>query len=766
MGRKQSKPKHRPQNPPTSGAVADASQKGSVRDGAQRWIFRVVALVVVPVCLLLALELGLRMAGYGYSTSFFKPLRIGSKDLLVDNDEFGLRFFPRSLARIPAPVILNARKAPGTFRIFIFGESAALGDPRPNYGAGRYLEVLLRERFPDGKFEVINTAVTAINSHAVLPIARECARLEGDCWIIYMGNNEMVGPFGAATVFGRQAPPLGFVRLSLAVQETRLGQLLMALSRKLRSAGPEARAWHGMEMFLENKVPPDDPRRTTVCRNFEGNLRDMLKAGAGSGAKLLLNTVAVNLKDCPPFASVDTTNLGGPERARCEKLGADARTAAQRGNWLDAAGAYETAGRLLPLSADLHYHWAEALLHLTNAAEARRHFQAAVDLDTLPFRTDSSLNAMIRKSVALFPGISLVDAPTVLSAASTTALPGAESFYEHVHLNFDGNYRLGLAWAEKIQGLLPPAFKGQAASAWAPQEKCEELLGLTDWNRVSVVEEVIRRLQQPPLSAQSNNARRVEELESQASELRQRRAAMPPAQARKIYEEALRRSPEDHGLHENFAEFLDATGDKGQAILEWRKVCQLTPHYYFPYYSLATLLKEQEQFSEALAALEEAARLNPDSGEICLEQGVVYGRKTEWAQALRKFDRAAQLSPEDPRVPLYAGEVLHKLRRRAEAMDRYRQALRLQPNYWEAHYRLGEEFAAQGQISEAAREFEQTLQSNPNYVRARVNLAVALLKLGRGEEAGRQITEALRLEPQNKAALGLLQQMQAKGVKP
>ena len=44
--------------------------------------------------------------------------------------------------------------------------------------------------------------MTAINSHAILPIARECARRDGDLWIIYMGNNEMVGPFGAGTVFG------------------------------------------------------------------------------------------------------------------------------------------------------------------------------------------------------------------------------------------------------------------------------------------------------------------------------------------------------------------------------------------------------------------------------------------------------------------------------------------------------------------------------------------------------------------------------------
>src|ERR1019366_6362812 len=139
----------------------------------------------------------------------------------------------------------------------ILGESAAMGDPEPAYGASRYLEVLLRERFPAQKFEIVNVAITAINSHVILPIARACARQHGDLWIIYMGNNEMVGPFGAATVFGAQAPPLALVRLSLALQQTRVGQLLMALARKVRGQAATASSWGGMEMFLGNRLRPD-----------------------------------------------------------------------------------------------------------------------------------------------------------------------------------------------------------------------------------------------------------------------------------------------------------------------------------------------------------------------------------------------------------------------------------------------------------------------------------------------------------------------------
>ncbi len=765
LGQKRSKPKvgAAPQPPRPAGKPPSEDHQSSGGQ-SRRWFFRLVALVLVPLLVLGLLEAALRLGGYGYRTSFFRPLRIGQEDYLVENDQFGLRFFPPALARIPGAVVMKASKAPGTFRIFILGESAALGDPRPNYSAGRYLEVLLREKFPETKFEVINTGVTAINSHAIVPIARECARQAGDCWIIYMGNNEMVGPFGAATVFGRQAPPVWVVRLSLALQRNRLGQLLVALSRHLRTPSAEARSWHGMEMFMQNKVPPGDRRREMVYRNFEQNLRDILAAGTGCGARILLNTVAVNLKDCPPFSSAGAADLPPPQRASYEKTCAEAVAAADQGDWRQSAQSYEAAARLLPTAADLQFGWAEALLRLTNGAAALPHFQSAVDLDTLPFRTDSRLNEIIGRCVdKLPPGakVVLADTPSLLAPQSAPGIPGEEAFYEHVHLTFDGNYHLARAWAERVESMLPASLKRNAASQWLSQETCEQWLGLADWNRVSVLEEMVRRLQQPPFSAQRNNARRLEKLRASISDLRQRMAATPQSAARETYETALRRAPQDHGLHENFAEFLEATGARDEAAREWRTVCQLTPQYYFPYYSLGTLLKESGKFPEALKCLEQAASLNPGSGEICFQQGVVYGRNNQWELALRKFDEAALLSPDDPRVPLFAGEVLRKMNRRPEAVNRFREALRLNPEYWEAHYRLAEELALEGQIGQAAREFEATLRGNPSYARARVNLAVALLKLGRSEEATRQVQEALRQDPQNKEALTLLRQMQS-----
>ena len=143
---------------------------------------------------------------------------------LIENSKFPWRFLPSNLARAPQPTSLMLQKPSGTTRVFVFGESAAEGDPEPAFGMSRILEVLLEGRFPGRDFEVVNVAVTALNSHAILPVSKECADLDGDFWVLYIGHNEVMGPFGAGTVFGEKTPPISDFRTSLWLKKFRFCQ--------------------------------------------------------------------------------------------------------------------------------------------------------------------------------------------------------------------------------------------------------------------------------------------------------------------------------------------------------------------------------------------------------------------------------------------------------------------------------------------------------------------------------------------------------------
>ena len=708
----------------------------------------------MPLLLLGGLEIILRLSGYGYPTGFFEKVCIGQKDFLVNNENFSMRFFPPQLARWPGPVMMEAKKPANTYRIFILGESAARGEPEPPYAASRYLETLLSECFPNTHFEVINLGITAINSHVILPIARDCAMADGDLWIIYMGNNEMVGPFGAATVFGQKAPPLGFVRLNLVIQKTRIGQLLVDLGRKLKGKKTNA-SWAGMKMFIGNQLRADDPRKKVVYQNFERNLNDIVRVGLDSGAKILLNTVAVNLKDCPPFASLINSNLPAADRAQFDRFYAEACSAEAQNNFAGAAQKFAQAAKLDPQFPELQYRWGECSLALNNFADARGHFQTACDVDALPFRADSRINGAIQKNGWQLAGDRLFffDAAAVLATNTAENLCGQETFYEHVHFNFDGNFRLGRAWAEQVEKMLPAAFSRNAGTnGWMSQEMCERRLGLTDWNRCAVTEMVMDRLHRPPLSGQSHNAERLLALRNEAKELRQRMNPTTAVKAAEIYQAAIQRSPQDHWLVENFAEFFESAGDLKSAAVQRQRVCELLPHDCTASYQAGRLLSALDQWAEAEAALTKAVTLRPRLTEAWFELGNVHLGTEKFELALHDYKRAAELEPLDATYCSYVGKALSKLNRHAEAIQYYGQALQRQPDLWETHFALGDELVAANQIAEAGKEYAEVVRLKPANALAHLDLGVMQARLGQFDEALRQFEETLRLEPGNQQA--------------
>src|SRR5438067_7087518 len=91
----------------------------------RRFRLRVAALLA-PLCLVLGTEAGLRLAGWGYPTGFFLKKKENGKAVVRDNPRFGWRFFPPEAARTPQPLSFTAEKPPGSVRVFVFGESAAM----------------------------------------------------------------------------------------------------------------------------------------------------------------------------------------------------------------------------------------------------------------------------------------------------------------------------------------------------------------------------------------------------------------------------------------------------------------------------------------------------------------------------------------------------------------------------------------------------------------------------------------------------------------
>lgn len=586
---------------------------GALR-GRRLWLMRLAAATVVPFLILSAVELGLRLVGYGYQTSYFLPSNIAGQNFLLPNPKFAYRFFPPALARAPLPMRMLAEKPANTYRIFLFGESAAYGDPDPAYGVGRYLEQLLNARYPETNFEVICVAMVAINSHAILPIARECARLDGDAWIIYMGNNEMIGAYGPGTVFGTRAPRLGVVRTILALKTTKIGQLMDSLLTGVRSASAAPEAWGGIGMFSKNPLRYDDTGRLRAYEYFRGNLADILTVGQQAGVPIILSTVASNLRDCAPFASLHSPDLAATELSEWEKLYQQGMAWEAAGSYSNALTTYENAAAIDSQFAELHFRIGNCHLALTNQEAAPRAFVAARDYDVLSVRADSRLNQIILDTANSFPREQVlpVDAAQALTEYSPDGILGKEMFYEHVHFTLEGNYRLARIFAERIETLLPDSIGALRREDWADAEFCNRRLAVTSWDEHRLWQGAINNTAAPPFSTRASHRSNSQYLEWRRQDVIARMTPDSPVRDHQLYEEALTAAPQDPLLRSRFAQYLEATGSRPEAIAEFQRVCELLPDLEWPHFHLGDLLVRAGRITEAADSFKRALAIRSD----------------------------------------------------------------------------------------------------------------------------------------------------------
>jgi tetratricopeptide (TPR) repeat protein len=778
-----------------------------------------MALAGVPLLCFGLLELCLRLAGFGYPTAFLLKSSNHGEKTFVQNDQFGWRFFGPRAARQPEATSIPREKPADTVRIFVFGESAAYGDPQPRFGLPRMLEAMLGLRHPGKKFEVVNAAMTGINSHVILPLARDCEEARGDVWVIYMGNNEVVGPFGAGTVFGSQTMPLPLIRAGLALKATRTGQLLDALRGATQKTAAGGIKWEGMSMFVKYKLAGSDPRLGAVYENFGQNLKDIIAAGQKSGAKIVLSTVAVNLKDCAPFASLHRPDLLESQLNDWQRLFDAGVKAQESGDFRQAATDYDQAEQTDESFAELRFRRGQCALAMNDAGAAQKEFAAARDLDALRFRCDSRLNDITRQLAE--KNVALADGERALAEASPDGISGADLFYEHVHLTFQGNYVLARAIAEKVEKtlMLPES------APWPDIAQCAQRLGQTPRDTQLALSILFGRLGDVPFTFQANHDEQMRRLTEAARELPPADSAASLREAQSAAEAALARWPNDAELWEQLGEIkaregdyvggvdaaqhsLDQAPSSGEcwllygtllaqegkykdAIAAFKRVFALNPRAAWGRLNLASCLEKLGRRDEALVEFKSTLALKPDYGTAWLKLGQLYeemGRTNDAEQcyntaltnrvnqtddltalarfcfsrrwfglAVTNYAAAIELSPSDPGLRMEAGQALVAFGRHDEAARQYQAAVKLEPTQAQPHMQLGFELGRLGQPALAEQEFRQALRLDPNLIDARIDLGVALYEQEKLDDALKQFEDVLQRNPNDATALRFAQ---------
>ena len=742
---------------------------------------RLAAATLVPLLLLGAVEIGLRVAGFGYDPSFLLPAPDG---YVTSNQRYGERFFPRQLARSPAPFRVERVKPPGTVRIVVLGGSAAMGIPDAAYSVVRVLQAMLEEMAPSVHIEVVNAAMTAINSHVVRDIASECRDLDPDLLVVYMGNNEVVGPFGPGTVFSGLSRSLEMVRLSVWVRRFRLGQLIDRLVSRIGAAGPAK--WRGMEMFVGHTVAESDPRLEAVYDEFAANLTDILSTARRAGAGVVVSTVASNLADCPPFASLHREGLAASDLGRWQDAFNRGETLLREGKAADALAALEEARAIDDEPASLHYRLAQALLAAGRAEDARREFVRSRDLDALRFRADSRINDVIREVAGRFSseGVRLVDADRVLADApeSRDGILGDGLFWEHVHYRVIGEYRLAAALLPALREALGDRLPMTASATPPGPDECDRRLALTECERYRMASEMNGMMLDPPFTAQldhlERSARRSTELaelwqeamKEQKDCLAEQRAAVEghpndldlrcklapllerqglPGPAAEQWRWLVERLPENREFRTRLGFSLLDAGQTGQGLIELRRVTEQDPGSGQAWTNLGSGLKQTGDLEGAVRAYRAAVRRNPRQGEAYVGLAAVEVARGRLQSAIELEREAIARDPGFAEAYNALGYLLEQAGQAGDAEAEYRRAVELSPQLVAGWNNLGVLLERGGRIGEAEACFRRTLSVEPGHALAGFNLGDLLLQHGKPAEAVGAYDRALLSDPSN-----------------
>lgn len=373
-----------------------------------------VILILIPVLFFVLLELGLRLFNYGYNLDQW--VEVTSTSLAL-NPEIGKRYF-YTTQTIPESIqdIFDKEKSPNAFRVFVLGGSSAAGYPYMPLGSfSRYIRQRLEHNYPRTKVEVINIALTAVNSFTIRDFIPGVIEQKPDLVIIYAGHNEYYGALGVGSMesLGKSR---SFINLVLYLNKYKTTQLIrdfLSWFTTQIASEPESKTGTLMSrMAMDQEIILNSEIYELGIEQFEGNISESLEMLSKANVNFIVGTLVSNLRDQPPFIS-------------------------------------KTAGDLP--SAKEVFSKAKNSLRDGLIEEADSLFRYAKDLDLLRFRAPEKINKVI-SSFADSYNIPVVNLDSIFSKSDPVGIIGDNLMTDHLHPTLEGYMLMGKSFYNVMAG--------------------------------------------------------------------------------------------------------------------------------------------------------------------------------------------------------------------------------------------------------------------------------------------------------------------------
>lgn len=407
----------------------------------KKTIFKIISFFL-PVLLLVVIEIGLKIGGYGERYTLFKTMRIKNRpDYLVMNSDISKKYFKgTSFTSDNQSDIFLKTKTDSTFRVFVQGASTVVGFPYYHGGSfPRMLKHRLSQTFPEKNIEVINTGITAVNSYTLYDLTDQIIEQNPDLVLIYTGHNEYYGALGAGSSSAIKNHPL-VVRSYLYLKNFRFFQLMDNSYSKLfnrKKSSLKVGETNLMEvMAKEQRIPLNSKVFKAGINQFENNLDNILREYQKNGIPVILSTVVSNEKNIRPFISDSIHNKNEFNQALKTKN-------------------IESIHKTVQNNAMAAYKLGQFYLVEKQSDSAKKYFHRAKELDFLRFRAPDKINTILTQLSKKY-NCPLIDMQTVFSAHSQNGIIGDELLLEHVHPNVKGYFVMADAFYNKMRELNLP----------------------------------------------------------------------------------------------------------------------------------------------------------------------------------------------------------------------------------------------------------------------------------------------------------------------
>ena len=157
-------------------------------------------------------------------------------------------------------------------------------------------------------------------------------------------------------------------------------------------------------------------------------------------------------------------------------------------------------------------------------------------------------------------------------------------------------------------------------------------------------------------------------------------------------------------------------------------------------------LQQQGNLQGALAAYEEALRINPRRADVLSNLGLVYVRLRQPDQAIELFQKALSIRPELTRVRATLAALLLQLQRFEEARAEAALVVKAEPRNLKARHMLGVASLKLNRLSEGIAALEPVVEASPGNKQAAYTLATAYISIDAAEKAEALLSKQLASE--------------------